>query len=52
MNEFELLNRHTEVSETIGFDTFKDCETIDIISLYAFARVIWNYEKMVKLLNI
>jgi hypothetical protein len=52
MNELELLNRHTEVSETIGFDIFKDCEPIDIIGLYDFARVIWNYEKMDERLNV
>ena len=47
MNELDIINRHIEIEETIGYDILKGLDPISVISVYQFARIIWNYNKMI-----
>lgn len=49
MNSLETISRGIEVQETIGFECFQKVNPVYHDSLYAFARIIFNYLKMSKL---
>lgn len=51
MDELNIINRHIEIEETLGYDVLKGLDPISVISVYQFALIIWNYKKMTKLLN-
>ena len=51
MNELDIINRHIEIEETLGYDILKGLGPISAIGVYQFARIIWNYKEMIKLLN-
>ena len=46
MNPLDLIDEHTIIRETVGYEFLTDVELVDIPELMTFLKVIYNYKKL------
>ena len=51
MSAIETINQHTVIRETIGYEGIKDIEIYDLPQVLDFLKVVYNYQRMQKLIE-
>jgi len=49
MNALDIIDEHIIIRETIGYDGIKDIDVVDLPEVLKFLKIVYNYNKMVKL---
>lgn len=49
MSDIDIIDEHTIIRETVGYDGIKDVDVIDLPEVLRFLKIVHNYQKMVKL---
>lgn len=50
-NWWPIVNEHTVIRETVGYDGIKEIDPIDMPVVLDFLQIVWNYTKMHKILK-
>jgi hypothetical protein len=45
------MDEHLYIRETVGYDVIKDVELEDLPQIIYFLKIVWNYNKMCKILK-
>lgn len=49
MDTLQIIDEHTIIKETIGYDAIKDIKVHDLPEVIKFLQIVWNYQKMCKI---
>jgi len=48
MKDYQIIDEHIIIRETVGYDILKDIEVSDIPNVLKFLKIIFNYKSMCK----
>ena len=51
MKNSEIIDHHTIIRDTVGYDAIKNIDIFDLPSVMEFLKIIYNYERMKRQLN-
>ncbi len=51
MKHLDIIDEHIIIRETIGYDALKNIELCDLPAVLEFLKIVYNYNKLVKLSN-
>ena len=51
MNWWEIIDEHTVIRETCGYDMIKDVDVVDMPEVLHFLKICHNYTKMQTIQN-
>lgn len=51
MNDLELIDEHLIIRDTVGYEGIKDVDIIDIPEVMRFLRIVYNYQRMQRVIE-
>lgn len=51
MNALQTIDEHIIIRETVGYNGIKDVEVYDLPSVLEFLKIVYNYQRMNRLIN-
>jgi len=51
MDELQTINEHMVIRDTIGYDAIKDIGLHDLPQVIRFLQIVWNYQKICKIIK-
>jgi hypothetical protein len=51
MNALQTIDEHIIIRETVGYNGIKDVEVHDLPSVLEFLKIVYNYQRMNRLIN-
>jgi hypothetical protein len=46
MKDYQIIDEHIIIRETVGYDILKDIEVSDIPNVLKFLKIVFNYKNM------
>jgi len=51
MSHLDIIDKHIVIRETIGYEGIKDIEVYDLPEVLNFLKIVFNYQRMQRLLE-
>jgi len=51
MNDLEIIDQHTVIRETVGYEGIADIEVYDLPQVLDFLKIVYNYQRMNRLIK-